>query len=90
MTKSSMINTRLEPALKKSSEAVLSRLGVSTSEAITIFLNQVVLCKGFPFPVRLPNAQTRAALDETLARQNLEKHKDFGTYLKKRAKTAKE
>ena len=83
MTKTSMINTRLEPNLKKSSEAILARLGVSTSEAITIFLNQVVLCKGFPFPVRVPNAQTCIALKETLDGRNLESHKNFGTYLKK-------
>lgn len=86
MTKSSMINTRLEPSLKKSSEAVLARLGLSTSEAITIFLNQLVLCKGFPFPIRLPNEQTRVALQEAMGRKDLEEHRDFGSYLKKTKK----
>ncbi len=82
MRKTEMINTRLEPKLKKSSEAIFARLGVSTSEAITMFLNQVVMHKGFPFPIRIPNAQTRAAIKEAKERRNLESHADFSSYLK--------
>ena len=82
MAKTEMINTRLEPRLKKSSEAVLAKLGVSTSEAITMFLNQVVLCKGLPFPVRIPNAQTRKAIKETKERRNIEVYDDYASFLK--------
>ncbi len=64
MTKSAYISTRIEPKLKKSAEGILSKLGVTTTEAITIFLQQVVLRKGLPFDVRLPSAETRAAFAE--------------------------
>lgn len=64
MGKSAYITARIEPALKASAESVLQKLGVSTTDAITIFLRQVVMQRGFPFDVRIPNATTRKAIDE--------------------------
>ena len=64
MTKTAYIAARIEPKLKKSAEGVLSKLGVTTTEAITIFMQQVVLRKGLPFDVRIPNTETRAAFAE--------------------------
>jgi DNA-damage-inducible protein J len=37
---------------------------VSTTEAITMFLTQVVLNDGLPFELRVPNAETRTAIEE--------------------------
>ncbi|MDR2201893.1 MAG: type II toxin-antitoxin system RelB/DinJ family antitoxin [Clostridiales bacterium] len=54
MAKSETVYTRVEPALKANAERVLGRLGLTPSEAINIFLNQVVLHKGLPFEVKLP------------------------------------
>ena len=61
-SKTGYINARVTPALKHDAERVLSTLGVSTTEAITMFLRQVVLNQGLPFPVRIPNAETAAAI----------------------------
>ena len=63
-SKTGYINARVTPALKKEAEVVLATLGVSTTDAITMFLSQVVLQKGLPFPVRIPNAETIAAINE--------------------------
>ncbi len=60
--KTGYINARVTPTLKHDAERVLSTLGVSTTEAITMFLRQVVLRQGLPFPVRIPNAATAAAI----------------------------
>jgi DNA-damage-inducible protein J len=60
--KTGYINTRVAPALKADAENVLGRLGVTTTEAITMFLNQIVLHQGLPFPVRIPNSETAEAL----------------------------
>jgi DNA-damage-inducible protein J len=60
--KTGYINARVAPALKHDAERVLTTLGVSTTEAITMFLRQVVLNQGLPFPVRIPNAVTVAAI----------------------------
>ena len=64
MGKTATISARIEPKLKRNAEHVLEKLGLGTTDAITIFLSQVVLRQGLPFEVRIPNAETRSALDE--------------------------
>jgi DNA-damage-inducible protein J len=72
MAKSEMIRARVEPALKHEAEAVLDKLGMTPTEAITLFYKQVTLYRGLPFPVRIPNAATRKALQEARSRKNIE------------------
>ena len=64
MGKTAYITARIEPALKASAEGVLHKLGMSTTDAITIFMRQVTLHRGLPFEVRVPNAASRRAIDE--------------------------
>jgi addiction module RelB/DinJ family antitoxin len=64
MGKTAYITARVEPELKAAAEGVLEKLGVSTTDAITMFLRQVTLHRGLPFEVRIPNAATVAALNE--------------------------
>ena len=64
MEKTSTVQIRIEPQLKASVEKVLDDLGLSMSSAISLFLKQVVLHDGLPFPVKIPNAETLAALNE--------------------------
>ena len=64
MAKSAFLNTRIDPVLKLEAENVFEGIGVSSSQAITMFYQQVVLRRGLPFEVRLPNAETVAALKE--------------------------
>ena len=65
--KSGYINARVEPKLKKSAEAVLDKIGLSTTDAVTIFLKQVVAHKGMPFAVKIPNRETIKALRDAEA-----------------------
>jgi len=65
--KSEFIRARVEPKLKRDAEAILGKLGISMSDAVTVFCRQVVLQKGLPFAVRIPNAETQAALAEDLS-----------------------
>ena len=62
MAKTETIHMRISPAVKSEADSILSRLGISTADAINIFLNQVILRGGLPFEVRLPSARA-----ETLA-----------------------
>ena len=71
MAKTEMIRARVEPALKYEAEAVFSKLGLSVTEAITLFYNQVTLQHGLPFAVKLPNADTREALEQAHRRGDL-------------------
>ena len=72
MTKTETVRARIEPKLKRDAEAVLTKLGLSTSEAITLFLRQVTLRRGLPFPVQIPNEETRKAIAEARVRVDLE------------------
>ena len=71
MGKTETIRARVEPRLKREAEAILKRIGLTPSEAITLFLTQVKLTKGLPFSVRVPNAETRRAIREAQERKNL-------------------
>lgn len=65
--KTGYINARVEPKLKASAEAVLDRIGLSTTDAVTMFLKQVVAHKGLPFEARVPNRETVRALRDAEA-----------------------
>jgi DNA-damage-inducible protein J len=82
MAKSKMIRARVEPVLKDEAEAVLGKLGMTPTEAITLFYKQVTLYRGLPFPVRIPNAATRKALREARSRRNVESFKSIGAWAK--------
>ena len=56
MEKTATLNLRINPALKQDAESVLGRLGIPMSTAVDMFLNQIVLVGGIPFPVTLPSA----------------------------------
>ena len=54
MEKTATLNLRVSPSVKQQAEQVLSRLGVSMATAIDIYLRQIALAGGIPFPVRIP------------------------------------
>lgn len=72
MAKTAVISARIDPELKRNAEEVFTELGLTTSQAITLFLKQVDLQRGLPFSLKIPNAVTQRALDDAQARRNLE------------------
>jgi DNA-damage-inducible protein J len=64
MPKTAYINARVDRSLKTKAERVLRRVGISTTDAITMLLHQIVLRRGLPFEARIPNKQTIAAMAE--------------------------
>ena len=80
VAKSEMIRARVEPGLKHDAEAVLDKLGMTPTEAITLFYKQVTLYRGLPFPVRIPNAATRKALQKARTRKNIETFESVETW----------
>ena len=67
MAKTGYINARVEKKLKSDAEKVLRNVGVNTSDAVSMFLRQVVLQEGLPFEVRIPNKATRKAIADLRA-----------------------
>ena len=59
MGKTSTIRARIEPDLKGKAEFIFQQLGLTTTQAITLFYKQVELKKGLPFEVAIPNETTR-------------------------------
>ena len=54
MARTSNIFARVEPEVKTQAEDVLNRLGIPMSNAVDMFLRQVILQKGIPFDIKLP------------------------------------
>ena len=50
-----MVRTRVDPDLKTETDKIFSELGISTTDAIRMFLAQVKLHRGLPFSVGLPS-----------------------------------
>ena len=71
MAKTEMIRARVEPELKSQAEEVFSGLGLSPTAAITLFYRQVTLHHGLPFAVKVPNAETIAALRQARTGEGL-------------------
>ncbi|MDP2937594.1 MAG: type II toxin-antitoxin system RelB/DinJ family antitoxin [Dehalococcoidia bacterium] len=71
MNKSATVRARMEPHLKKEAEDLLAELGLSATEAITLFYRQITLRKRLPFDVVIPNATTRRTFESTDAGKDI-------------------
>jgi DNA-damage-inducible protein J len=76
MAKSAMIRARVEANLKADAEAVLDALGLTASDAIGLFYQQVAMRKGLPFDVAIPNEATRRAMRDVEQERGLTRYKD--------------
>ena len=85
MAKTAMITTRVDPDLKADAEKVLSKLGISTTEAINLFLSQVRLRRGLPFDVKIPNKATLKAMKDAEEGRNLSSYDSLDEFFKKMA-----
>lgn len=72
MAKSANLYARIEPDVKEQAETILSALGIPASNAINMFYKQIILNRGLPFAVKLPehpldiSGMTVAQLDAEL------------------------
>jgi DNA-damage-inducible protein J len=71
MAKTEFIRARVDERLKASTERLFNRLGLTMTEAITLFLTQCEIRQGLPFEVRVPNEETQQALDDAHAGLNM-------------------
>ena len=62
VAETAMISARVEPKLKHDAENVFATLGLSPTEAITLFYQQTALHNGLPFELRIPTDETLAAV----------------------------
>lgn len=55
-TRTANVYTRVDPDTKEQAEMILNQLGIPMSNAIGMFLKQVVIQRGMPFEMKLPAA----------------------------------
>ncbi|MXZ12608.1 MAG: type II toxin-antitoxin system RelB/DinJ family antitoxin [Candidatus Dadabacteria bacterium] len=77
MAKTEMIRARIEPELKQEVEKIFSALGLSPTEAITLFYKQVTFYRGLPFTVRIPREETLEAIRQTRSGKGLVEYSDI-------------
>ena len=74
MSKTEMIRARIEPDIKHHAEAVLKNLGLSSSQAISMFYKQVIFSQGLPFEAKIPNAETQEAMLDLMLKRNVKEY----------------
>ena len=70
--KNAIVNARMEIELKSEVEAIFKQLGMNTTQAITMFFEQVRLHRAVPFQIKLPNIETINAMEDALNGRNME------------------
>ena len=75
MAKDAIINARVESRLKTKVDQIFNVLGLSQTEAITLFYKQVELNQGLPFDVKVPNKLTKKTLKDSRIGKNIKKFK---------------
>jgi DNA-damage-inducible protein J len=64
MAASAMVHVRVDEKVKAEATQMLAAMGLSVSDAVRVFLLRVIAEKQLPFALKVPNAETRAAMLE--------------------------
>ena len=62
-----MVHVRVDEDVKARASVALAAMGLSVSEAVRVFLHRVAADQALPFALKVPNAETRAAMEEARA-----------------------
>ena len=73
IAKYGFVHSRINEDIKEQASLILNKIGLNVSDAIRLFLNQVVMTKSIPFPVCIPNPETIAAMEAAERGEGLEK-----------------
>ena len=67
MATTTMVHVRVDENVKAQATEALAAMGLSVSDAVRVFLTRVAAEKQLPFALRVPNTETRAAMQEARA-----------------------
>jgi DNA-damage-inducible protein J len=65
------INARIDIHTKKEAAEILNALGLTMSQAISVFFKQIILTKSIPFELKVPNEETIKTFKKTDAGKGL-------------------
>lgn len=90
MAKTANLYARIEPEVKEQAESILNALGIPASSAINMFYKQIILQKGIPFDLKIPQQSIVDTSSVTEEQMNVELEKGYTEMLNGEGKSAKE
>ena len=75
MAKTSSIHIRVDPKVKEEVEKILNVIGMTSTEAINIYLKQIIINSGIPFEIKAPQFSDEM-LEAIAEAEEMEKHPD--------------
>ena len=72
MALTATVRARIDAELKRNVEQILSQIGISTSQAINLFMKRIERERGIPFELKIPNDETMKVIEEAEAGINME------------------
>ena len=76
MGKSSQVHLRIETRLKSEAEQMLHELGITPTQAMTMFYKAIAREHMIPLVLKIPNKETEKVFQDTDAGKNLHKSKN--------------
>ena len=59
-----MLHVRMNTEMKQQATAALAAMGMTAAEAVRLLFHRIATDQAFPLELKVPNAQTRAAMAE--------------------------
>jgi len=81
MQRTSNVFARVEPDIKQEAETILHELGIPMSNAIGLFLRQIIIHRGIPFEMKLPPRKPLSIEEMTEDELNAELEKGYQSAL---------
>ena len=64
MANGTIVQARIDPQIKEDARGILNELGITMSEAIVVYLRQIIIQRAIPFELKLPNKATEHAIEQ--------------------------
>ncbi|MDE2979593.1 MAG: type II toxin-antitoxin system RelB/DinJ family antitoxin [Gemmatimonadota bacterium] len=59
-----MVHVRMDTEMKRKATAALAAMGLTASQAVRLLFHRIAVDQAFPLELKVPNAETRAAMAE--------------------------
>lgn len=76
-SKDTAIRVRINHKTKDQAQYILHSMGMTMSQAINVYLNQIVAYKAIPFNIEVPNKETIKTIREARFKKGLIKSKNL-------------
>ena len=77
MAAAAFVRARIDEQIKNDAADVLAEMGLTVSDAVRMTLTRIAKDRALPFELKVPNAETRAAMEE--ARESMKARQGYFT-----------